>query len=176
MGEGYSAAYYRARYYSASLQRFVSEDPLGLLAGVNKYAYVEDDPIEYADASGEFIWVAAGAVLGAGIGVGALALANGGFSGLTGRQIGAAAAGGAVAGALGALAGPLGGSMALELGLGSSSGWGAIGATGLLSAGASALGQEASNLIDPCHPGNVANAAFLGGSGVLLESTFRLRI
>jgi hypothetical protein len=82
----------------------------------------------------------------------------------SGQQLFAAFGGGFVAGALGAVAGPLGGTLALELGFGSSSAV-AIGATGILSAGASIAGQEVSNLIDPCHAGNLADAALWGGIG-----------
>ena len=41
----------------------------------------------------------------------------------------------------------------------------AIVAAGGLSGAASAAGQEASNLIDPCHSSSVANAAFYGAIG-----------
>lgn len=45
--------YYRARYYSPALQRFISEDPLGFGGGdVNLYAYVGNDPVNYTDPSG----------------------------------------------------------------------------------------------------------------------------
>jgi hypothetical protein len=45
--------YYRARYYSPTLQRFISEDPIGLTGGdTNFYAYVGNDPISFADALG----------------------------------------------------------------------------------------------------------------------------
>jgi RHS repeat-associated protein len=45
--------YYRARYYSPSLQRFISEDPIGLGGGdANFYAYVGNDPINSVDPSG----------------------------------------------------------------------------------------------------------------------------
>jgi len=44
--------FYRARYYSPSLQRFVTEDPLTFLSGVNSYCYVADNPISYVDPSG----------------------------------------------------------------------------------------------------------------------------
>jgi len=44
--------YYRGRYYSPSLKRFVSEDPMGLVAGLNEYAYVGGDPISMIDPSG----------------------------------------------------------------------------------------------------------------------------
>ena len=44
--------YYRARYYSPQLGRFISEDPLGLGGGMNTYAYVGGDPVEYVDPLG----------------------------------------------------------------------------------------------------------------------------
>ncbi len=44
--------YYRARYYSPSLQRFISEDPIGFLAGPNLYAYVNNAPLNYSDPLG----------------------------------------------------------------------------------------------------------------------------
>ncbi len=48
-----SLAYYRARYYSPRLQRFVSEDPLGFAGGdANLYAYVSNSPTNFTDPSG----------------------------------------------------------------------------------------------------------------------------
>ncbi len=44
--------YYRARYYSPSQSRFIQEDPLGLAAGPNVYAYVNNDPIDLIDPLG----------------------------------------------------------------------------------------------------------------------------
>ena len=44
--------YYRARYYDPQLARFVSEDPAGLAGGINRYTYVEGDPVNYTDPSG----------------------------------------------------------------------------------------------------------------------------
>jgi RHS repeat-associated protein len=44
--------YYRARYYDPRAQRFISEDPLGLLAGPNLYAYVENNPVSFTDPMG----------------------------------------------------------------------------------------------------------------------------
>jgi RHS repeat-associated protein len=49
-----SLYYYRARYYSTAMQRFVSPDPIGLDGGVNLYAYVEGDPVNNVDPTGEF--------------------------------------------------------------------------------------------------------------------------
>ena len=45
--------YYRARYYSPQLGRFISEDPLGLAAGTNVYAYVRGNPLSYRDPTGK---------------------------------------------------------------------------------------------------------------------------
>ena len=45
--------YYRARYYTPELQRFISEDPIGFHGGdVNFYAYVGNDPANYTDPNG----------------------------------------------------------------------------------------------------------------------------
>lgn len=50
--DGTGLYYYRARYYSPSMQRFISEDPMGLLAGINIYAYANNNPVSFADPSG----------------------------------------------------------------------------------------------------------------------------
>jgi RHS repeat-associated protein len=44
--------YYRNRYYSPALQRFISPDPLGWSAGANFYSYVGNDPINFVDPLG----------------------------------------------------------------------------------------------------------------------------
>lgn len=44
--------YFRARFYDTALGRFLSEDPAGLDAGINQYAYVADDPLNSTDPSG----------------------------------------------------------------------------------------------------------------------------
>jgi len=44
--------YMRARYYDPQTRRFISEDPLGLDAGVNLYAYAFNNPISYVDPLG----------------------------------------------------------------------------------------------------------------------------
>jgi len=45
--------YYRARYYHPSLQRFISEDPIGFEGGdVNLYSYVANNPLTFADPLG----------------------------------------------------------------------------------------------------------------------------
>ena len=44
--------YYRARWYSPALGRFMSRDPLGYADGVNIYAYVWNNPTTYVDPWG----------------------------------------------------------------------------------------------------------------------------
>ena len=44
--------YTHARYYDPTLMRFLTEDPLGLSAGFNLYAYAEDNPISRMDPTG----------------------------------------------------------------------------------------------------------------------------
>jgi RHS repeat-associated protein len=50
--DGTGLNFNRARYYSAALQRFISEDPVRLAGGINGYAYVDDDPLDSTDPSG----------------------------------------------------------------------------------------------------------------------------
>ena len=45
--------YYRARYYDPEIGRFISEDPIGFGAGVNFYAYVGNNPVNFNDPSGK---------------------------------------------------------------------------------------------------------------------------
>jgi RHS repeat-associated protein len=44
--------YYRARYYDANVSRFISQDPLGISAGINGYQYVGSNPINSTDPTG----------------------------------------------------------------------------------------------------------------------------
>jgi len=50
--DGTGLYYYRARYYSPSLKRFISEDPMGLDAGLNEYVYADGDPLDELDPLG----------------------------------------------------------------------------------------------------------------------------
>lgn len=50
--DGDGLYYYRARYYNPIMKRFISEDPVGLAAGPNEYAYVGGNPIRFVDPTG----------------------------------------------------------------------------------------------------------------------------
>jgi len=56
--------YNRFRYYSADLGRYLSQDPLGFLAGCNFFAYVDNDPINGSDPLGLFWSTVGGIVVG----------------------------------------------------------------------------------------------------------------
>jgi type VI secretion system secreted protein VgrG len=44
--------YYRARYYDPTLGRFLQQDPIRFLGGINFYSYVENDPLSFRDPWG----------------------------------------------------------------------------------------------------------------------------
>jgi RHS repeat-associated protein len=50
--DGTGLYYYRARYYSPALGRFISEDPIGFAGGLNQYAYVGNSPTNFIDPHG----------------------------------------------------------------------------------------------------------------------------
>lgn len=50
--DGTGLYFNRARYYSPTLQRFISEDPIEFAGGLNLYAYVENDPLGATDPTG----------------------------------------------------------------------------------------------------------------------------
>ena len=54
---GQNLYYNRARYYDASIARFVSEDPIGMGgSGTNYYAYVGNSPLNFVDPLGLLRW------------------------------------------------------------------------------------------------------------------------
>jgi RHS repeat-associated protein len=50
--DGLGIYYYRARYYNPVIGRFISEDPIGFLGGINDYIYAGDDPMDFNDPLG----------------------------------------------------------------------------------------------------------------------------
>ncbi len=56
--------YYRARYYDPTTGRFLQKDPIGLAGGLNLYGYVDVNPVNYTDPSGECPWCVAAALGG----------------------------------------------------------------------------------------------------------------
>ncbi len=50
--DGTGLYYYRARYYSPTFQRFISEDPIRFNGGMNLYAYVIGNPVSFTDPFG----------------------------------------------------------------------------------------------------------------------------
>jgi RHS repeat-associated protein len=52
--DGSGLYYYRARYYLPSAGRFLTPDPIGLAGGINAYAYVSSNPVNYTDPFGLF--------------------------------------------------------------------------------------------------------------------------
>jgi RHS repeat-associated protein len=76
--------YYRARYYSPTMGRFISEDPLGFGGKQNNfYEYSYSNPIMYLDRNGEDPLLA-----GIGVGVGyAFGIINGYLAGDRGAQL-----------------------------------------------------------------------------------------
>ncbi|MBI3595604.1 MAG: peptidoglycan DD-metalloendopeptidase family protein [Nitrospirae bacterium] len=60
--DGTGLYYYRARYYSPTLQRFVSEDPALEEGGINLYLYARNNPVIYFDPTGLTTWPGSGPV------------------------------------------------------------------------------------------------------------------
>lgn len=50
--DGTGLYYYRMRYYSPEMRRFISEDPIRLAGGMNFYSYVQNNPINLIDPWG----------------------------------------------------------------------------------------------------------------------------
>jgi RHS repeat-associated protein len=108
-GDIHTLDYMHARYYSAAMGRFTTVDPSWESADVsrpqswNRYAYVENDPINKIDPDGRN-WV--GALIGGAIGVGAESIRQiRSGEPVDNRRLFAALTGGVVAGATGGIGG-----------------------------------------------------------------------
>ena len=56
--DGTGLKYYRARYYHPQRQRFISEDPSGMITGINVYTYVLNSPLNWTDPMGLDVYIA----------------------------------------------------------------------------------------------------------------------
>lgn len=176
--------YYRGRYYSPILHRFIKEDPLRQ-AGENLYLYVQNNPLRFIDplgleltevmtGSGSFIVDITGDVVvvsdsgGSFNTQGAINGAisgsiDGGIGGAIGGAVAGGARGAAVAGGIGAAAGGVGGAIAGGLSDGQGGmGGGLAGAIGGAIAGSSG---GAPGVIGGAVGGALSGA--YGGGGVL---------
>lgn len=104
--------FYRARWYDSNLGRFISEDPIGFVGGINLYGYVKNNPLFYKDPMGHnpciASWAATGSIIGAiaGGGVGLVGVVGGGVAVVV-TEPGGVALGGAAGGMTGAAIGTL---------------------------------------------------------------------
>ena len=138
--------FYRARYYSPKLGRFISQDPIGFAGGTNIYQYAYDDPITFRDPFGRdpVIGATAGALLGGFYGAWG-AWTTGG----NGKDIAEAAL-------LGGLAGGVVGALDPSFGV-------AVVLGGAVGAGTDALGQWITNRN---HHTNCYNEPEIWGAGI----------
>lgn len=133
--DGGGLYYYRARYYSAGMGRFISEDPIGFAGGQNNfYAYAGSSPIMFRDPQGRELGLAViGSLIGGGWGA-----VNGYISGDRGWQLTADIAAGA---GTGALAGLTNGASLIEL----------AATRAVIGAGIESTRQIINGLMSPCH-------------------------
>ena len=131
--------FFRGRYYNPAWGRFVSEDPLGIAAGPNLYAYVGNDPINFGDPTGN-----------QGLGGAFIGAAGGATGGYISGGVRGAALGAAVGGIVGLISGPAGDAAGVAAGryFASTIANGAVNAatTTLFNAGGGAAGAYVSNI------------------------------
>lgn len=106
--------YYRARYYSPSIGRFLQTDSVGYISSINLYKYCYNNPVNYKDSDGRTPTAAIGAIAGGIIGGAAYAIFHQGDWNWS--QFGGAVLGGAVTGGVAGLT--LGASLLPSIGYG----------------------------------------------------------
>jgi RHS repeat-associated protein len=147
--------YYRARFYSPQLGRFISEDRIGVGAGTNFYAYAFGAPVDLRDPTGRCPWCVAAAI-GATIGIAEGAI-NGYVAGDRGWQLLLdVGVGGVTGAATGAVAG---------------FGLPAIGLRALVSVGGEGWRQAINSGITGCGNVNYAGMALAGSASIFGDST-----
>lgn len=85
------------RDYDPTVGRYLETDPIGLLGGLNTYAYTGNDPLNFRDPSGHLlVGAVAGGIAGGISGAYAGYQGGGGWEGALGGGLGGALAGGAL--------------------------------------------------------------------------------
>jgi RHS repeat-associated protein len=148
--DGTGVYFYRARYYSPTLQRFISEDPDRIKSqDLNFYRYAYDNPIGFCDPSGR------DPLIGAGVGI----VVGGIYGGIGALMEGGATTSSVLAGiGVGALIGGTIGAADPTLGIVSST---IVGAAASAAGDAIAQGMDTGSI----NGGNVAGAALGGAIG-----------
>jgi hypothetical protein len=153
------------------LKRFIGEDPIGLLGGINLYAYVLGDPVSFTDPSGEFIpFLLAMALIGGTFSAAGSAISQYAFNNgcIDLRQVGVAFATGFAAGAILPLPGmsTVGGVMALGAAANMVQYWGNYAFAGTSVSGGSALWAAGTGALGGALGGGVVNPYMLAGRGL----------
>jgi RHS repeat-associated protein len=139
------------RYYDYSVGRYITEDPIGLLGGNNRYIYAGANPVLAIDSDGRIVFVPIIVAAGAAIGglAGAVSALN--TPGASSSSV-----------LIGALAGAAGGATAGVAGI-------SLPVSVLVAAGANAWGQVANNAANGASISltQVAVQGALGGAGTI---------